>query len=514
MDTPLILVIDDSPTIRKLVECHLTRAGQRVALAADAETGIAQAISLRPNLILLDHQLPGTTGDEVCRKLLDQPETAEIPVVVSSTLRNRAFMRYADYPNVVDQIPKPFTPELLLSGVANALATGAMVVKAQRTGSAVPEAVGEVHDPALEGNAREFPVRSVIDFLNNLQLSGRLTVEIERERVRVHVASGRIQAVVSPTIEPQAIEAYLPNELGDLAPLLALTLREQQDASMAGLVRLLERSLSDPRRLRSLLKFQAGVLIHRILAGTASKFAFEPGGALPPMFQAFPLQLSLAALALAGTRRVLPETAIDPTLVVARVNQRGGNLDRTGLTPTEMKLHTLFDGSSDLAAIAERAGVPAAEVFSVIQGLELLGMVERRGEAAKTSLLVFDEDSGTTQTVQRVLGPEGEGYRVQAVREPVALQFLSRRNRFDVILVAADRPEHEALFHSVRKQSDPSTRFLGIAAIEDESAVSRLDSMGFDGVLSRPIADNDLRVTVKHLLGQHAPGQPVLNSAH
>jgi CheY-like chemotaxis protein len=147
MDQPLILVIDDSQTIRKLVECHLAQAGYRVMMAANAEEGLELAGSVQPHLILLDHQLPGTTGDEVCRKLLQGESTAKIPVVISSALRNRAYARYTDYPNVVDQIPKPFTPELLKSGVANALQTGAMVMQAQRTGCAMPEAVGEVNDP-------------------------------------------------------------------------------------------------------------------------------------------------------------------------------------------------------------------------------------------------------------------------------------------------------------------------------------------------------------------------------
>ena len=39
MDKPLILIIDDSQTIRKMVECHLSQAGYRVAMAADAEQG-------------------------------------------------------------------------------------------------------------------------------------------------------------------------------------------------------------------------------------------------------------------------------------------------------------------------------------------------------------------------------------------------------------------------------------------------------------------------------------------
>ena len=68
-------------------------------------------------------------------------------------MRNRAFAQYTEFPNIVDQIPKPFTPELLKSGVANALQMGALVVQAQRTGCAMPEAVGESDEAVLEGLA-------------------------------------------------------------------------------------------------------------------------------------------------------------------------------------------------------------------------------------------------------------------------------------------------------------------------------------------------------------------------
>src|SRR5262249_27579850 len=158
--------------------------------------------AIGPDLILLDHQLPGTTGDQVCRSLLDGERTARIPVVISSAMRNRAFASYTEFPNVVDQIPKPFTPELLKSGVANALHTGALVVQAQRTGCAMPEAIAEVHDAILEGSTRVFPLRAVLDFLSNGQHEGRLTLEIGNDRIRFALAAGRIQAVYSPTLGP------------------------------------------------------------------------------------------------------------------------------------------------------------------------------------------------------------------------------------------------------------------------------------------------------------------------
>ena len=222
MENPLVLVIDDSQTIRKMVECHLSQAGYRVALAADAELGLQMARTLQPDLILLDHQLPGTTGDEVCRKLLDDEQTSRVPVVISSAMRNRAFAQYTEFANVIDQIPKPFTPELLKSGVANALQTGAMVVQAQRTGCAMPEAVGEVHDATLEGTTQAFPLPMVLAFLNNGQQNGRLTLESGNDRIRFALSGGRVQAVYSPTIGTERLEETLPDELADLGPLLAL----------------------------------------------------------------------------------------------------------------------------------------------------------------------------------------------------------------------------------------------------------------------------------------------------
>ncbi len=507
MESPLILVIDDSQTIRKLVECHLSQAGYRVAMAPDADQGVEAAERLQPALILLDHQLPGTTGDDVCRRLLASETTARIPIVISSAMRNRAFAAYTEYPNVVDQIPKPFTPELLKSGVANALQTGAMVVQAQRTGCAMPEAVGEVHNAILEGDTTAFPLRSVIDFLNNTQHSGRLTLEQGKQRLRFAVSGGRIQAVFSPTITPDQLADRMPPELADLTPLLAVTLGERQDASMAGMVRLLEKSLSDPRRLRLLLRAQAAVLTFDALNGDPGRFHFEADTIVPPMFQAFPLQLSLAALAVEGVRRCQPMT--DPESwsgrIFARLSPRGGNLDRTGLSPAEMKAHTTLDGNLDLASVAERSGLTLESLVELVLGLELVGLVEPRGTGASSTILLIEEDAETVRLAQGALGEEGLGSCLKVVRDRVGAQLLLRRGAFDLVILGLERPEQEAFFQTIKHQAPPATRFVGIVGLADEDELARLDAMGLDGVLTRPIVEADLLATAKHLLEMREP---------
>ena len=502
MHKPLILIIDDSHTIRKMVECHLSQAGYHVAMAVDAEQGMEMARSVSPQLILLDHQLPGTTGDDVCRRLLEGEATASIPVVICSAMRNRAYSQYTEYPNVVDQIPKPFTPEVLKSGVANALQMGAMVVQAQRTGCAMPEAVGEVDDAILEGKTAPFSLRALLDFLNNTQQAGRLTLEVDKHRVRWALAGGRVQAVYSPTLGPERLEEQLPAEMTDLGPLLALTLGEQQDSSMAGLVKLLERSLADPRRLRALLRFQASVLTYRAMIGEPGKFAFEPVTTLPPMFQAFPLQISVPALLVEGMRLCEPpaDAMQWDDLVCARQNPRGGNPDRAGLAPTAIKIHTLLDGARTLGEVAQQSGLELSEVVAIARGLELAGLVERRAPSSSSSILVVEDDPDTIRLIRQMLGPEGSNHQVKIVQDRIAAQLLLRRQPFQLVILAMDRPEQEGFFRSCKQNHANGTRYVGILNIDEESELTRLDAMGLDGVMHRPLSETDLAATVNHLL--------------
>ena len=191
-------------------------------------------------------------------------------------MRNRAFAQYTEYANVVDQIPKPFTPELLKSGVANALQMGSMVVQAQRTGCAMPEAVGEVHEAMLEGTDGTVLLCSGARLPEQPPADGPADARARQGPHPIRARRGPDAGGLLADDRPRASEKPLPVELADLGPLLALTLGEHQDASMAGLVKMLETSLSDPRRLRALLRFQAAVLTYLAKVGEPGKFAFEP----------------------------------------------------------------------------------------------------------------------------------------------------------------------------------------------------------------------------------------------
>jgi CheY-like chemotaxis protein len=81
-----VLVVEDNPLNLKLVRDVLGHAGYRVLEADDAERGIEMARAERPDLVLMDVQLPGIDGVEALGRLRADEATAGIPVVALTAL--------------------------------------------------------------------------------------------------------------------------------------------------------------------------------------------------------------------------------------------------------------------------------------------------------------------------------------------------------------------------------------------------------------------------------------------
>jgi CheY-like chemotaxis protein len=84
-----ILLVEDSKPIRHENESVLHKAGYEVICAEDGDTALQMSRSQKPDLILLDMILPKMSGPEVLRHLKSDPVTAEIPVVVLSSLSDK-----------------------------------------------------------------------------------------------------------------------------------------------------------------------------------------------------------------------------------------------------------------------------------------------------------------------------------------------------------------------------------------------------------------------------------------
>lgn len=114
MSVPVVLVVDDHPANLKLVRVTLRRSGLEVLCAADAEETLGRlGEGLRPDLILMDLQLPGMDGLELTRRLKADPATAGITIVAVTAYAMKGDAERAIQAGCDGYLPKPIDVEAL-----------------------------------------------------------------------------------------------------------------------------------------------------------------------------------------------------------------------------------------------------------------------------------------------------------------------------------------------------------------------------------------------------------------
>jgi len=116
-----VLAVDDDPRIRRFVVDALKKAGHEVTAVGDAESCVAQLLSARPDLFLLDIHLPGMDGLSLAQKLQESRGTQATPVVIFSVRTDPRFKVAAYASGVLTYLEKPFKKADLLDAVDLAL---------------------------------------------------------------------------------------------------------------------------------------------------------------------------------------------------------------------------------------------------------------------------------------------------------------------------------------------------------------------------------------------------------
>ncbi|MDJ1179274.1 diguanylate cyclase [Roseofilum sp. BLCC_M91] len=112
-----ILIVDDLPDNLRLLSQMLTQQGYKVRKAINGEMAIASCTAQLPDLILLDINMPGMNGYQVCDRLKASPMTAEIPIIFLSALDEANHKLQAFKSGGLDYITKPFQVEEVLARV-------------------------------------------------------------------------------------------------------------------------------------------------------------------------------------------------------------------------------------------------------------------------------------------------------------------------------------------------------------------------------------------------------------
>jgi chemosensory pili system protein ChpA (sensor histidine kinase/response regulator) len=116
---PLVLVVDDSITVRRVTQRLLQREGYRVTLAADGLQALERLQQERPTVVLSDIEMPRMDGFDLVRNIRNDPRLADLPVIMITSRIAEKHREHARELGVDHYLGKPYSEEELLALVAN-----------------------------------------------------------------------------------------------------------------------------------------------------------------------------------------------------------------------------------------------------------------------------------------------------------------------------------------------------------------------------------------------------------
>jgi len=119
-----ILIAEDEPDIRNLVRLSLRYTGHQVVAAEDGLAAVDLALKEKPDLVILDVQMPKLNGYDVCKRIKAEASLKHVPVIFLTVHGSEREKRQGLDAGAVEYLVKPFSPEELVRMVAKALKPG------------------------------------------------------------------------------------------------------------------------------------------------------------------------------------------------------------------------------------------------------------------------------------------------------------------------------------------------------------------------------------------------------
>ncbi len=143
-----VLVVDDEPTVREVVQHYLEREGYRVHVANDGPGALAALAAETPDLIVLDLMLPGVDGLDVCRQVR---ATGATPIIMLTAKGHESDRIVGLELGADDYVVKPFSPRELVARVRS-------VLRRTRSGDGQPPSPLRAGDMVVDPATREVSV--------------------------------------------------------------------------------------------------------------------------------------------------------------------------------------------------------------------------------------------------------------------------------------------------------------------------------------------------------------------
>jgi len=416
-ENPKILVVDDSLMLLSFVKEVLIGANYDVTTASTGEEAVRAAQTGMPDLILLDFILPDMKGDEVCRRLLENPGTAAIPVVYMSGYGAEVQASRSENSNVIGFLNKPFTSDLLIQTVETHMPRKSEEPEPTQPSAAEPTPATEAEfpveqepayreasevgpeitqtretpwwtpapatdmptvatpaafEPAAEqsyvpdesltgdayfcGDTRFFSLNRALQIIATQKLTGTLRFFWDKQPVELWTQSGQVLFATSRDSEVYCPEA--PVTLSNVDPdRIAAARAQQQETGCPLFVTLAQENLILHEPAMQLTQHHGQKLFAELWSAPCVRFSFHQG-ALPDFATALPGELDVDQWALATLRFVqFPElgdrASYDPTSVPAYTRDGFERVQNLRLTVAEAQFASQFNGVRSVQQIAK-----------------------------------------------------------------------------------------------------------------------------------------------------------------
>jgi CheY-like chemotaxis protein len=429
-----VLVVDDSPTIRKVVSTVLERHGFEAVHAADGHAALEKLVQAargaldgsdgdeaeKIDLVLVDFVMPKMNGFQLCRAIRHDELLRDTPVVLMSAKSDRIREHFVQQTGAIDAITKPFEAQALIAVIENAIRRAEEWRKRERERNdrerttADDEAVDllraapvDSRPPvALQGDIAIIPIGAVLQLLQIEARSGMLSIMDGKTEVAMSVRQGLIDLVQARGAGSEfrlgryfVEHGLVTNEdidrlLRDHAPTPRPPPPESgkrhsmpKEEPPTGGRKLLGDLLVDAGRitkeqLREALARQSSELVYEVLRWPRGRFEFRLE-ALPALAESAQLALPVASVVMEGFRRVDEwrvveaglgsfESVLQPDPVAIEVADVGR------LPKHEQRLLDMIDGRRTIRDIIQQSHMSSFDACKVLFQLLEARLVRRR----------------------------------------------------------------------------------------------------------------------------------------
>lgn len=416
-----VLLVDDSPTVRRLGELILSQQGYSVYTAEDGEQGLKMCMKIRPAVILVDFIMPNMNGHTFCRKIREDDSFKDVPLILISSKGESVGEAFEKEFGVLYYFSKPFEPDDLVRKLDEVL-KDVVADEPKQEVSAVAGAVispGTMHEmvdkllrqyfqkdfPLLmrnvmsdmlaeagllkkggvifSGDLTEVPLPDVINFVYNSRLSGRLTIfspeifgEIFIEDGQFVFASCSTKGAKQPFLTDIMRKQKLLDADDDTISQVVIEARER--ALPIGRM-LVEKGLVNEEQLMEALRLHAMDAFGTIIGAKNGNFFLE-NDELPTNLRDMKVRIPLINVLMEGLshldERHLAATEFkDESMVMLRLITNEDALDTVQLKARELDIFALIDGRKPLSEIISASQLDPLETKRICYALRKVGLL-------------------------------------------------------------------------------------------------------------------------------------------